>query len=254
MTGEGTALWRLAGTCHRTRDFHVYRLGQPRLLDLWRGNGRAWAGHRPGKPGPELRNLLARAGALPLPGPWEKRLFTTVRKAFPAWPHITILADRHVVETEISPLWADPALGQTGAFALLRPGLPPIPGAVQRLVNSDGGLGPEILLSTTPLGDSELCSPLAYKAAAQGLGEWIKFLREDEDRWEVWETPGWVRRGPYLVPQTGVPSWEKVFKHFLERNILLPPNASGPVLLPLVWSERELRSFRGASEEFQWNS
>ena len=256
MTGDEARLLDLLAPYRRARDFHLYGPGNPRLLDLWRMNGRAFLGYRPANFTLGLKNILAQGGLVPLPSPWKLRLDKLLKSQYPQWPHRSFFPHvQDLMKTTGQERWVDPALAQEGTHFLGRPGIA-VPQTCDFLwlINSDGGLGPEILLSKKPLPVYYQNSPLSLAAGVFGLtllAAWEKLKKSDFSPWDSSKTS---RIGPYLTWVNPPENYPNFFQFMLNRGFIIPPASNLPLILPLQWSEGEVKSFQKAIKEWSWNS
>lgn len=166
-----------------------------------------------------------------------------------------------------SPLVADPArsallaadagLDATRPLAVLdRPfarWLPensgPRPAIVIPFLPLPRGTGPVIIAIAdrelaTKAGEDDLVSPLALRAAVDGLSALASLESEDaEARWRRFDQRSrhlFERRGPWLFARPEFADWDRVFRAAFDRGLLLSPDPARPSLVPLDFDDGEI--------------
>lgn len=256
----------------RARGFRLYDGGGRRYLDLYQNGGAAILGHGDPRVSRAVKAALSRGETGPLPSVYTGRLRSALHALLPGYPHIYFFPSRaqavaalaEAAETGESappaaPLKAvpDPATGtQRGEHtfvSLWRPFLPEevratvllpvLPFAmadhIQPVCVQDGG--PELV--------SGALSPVILAGAVAALAAYTAFVRQppavpphEVAVWERFDHPLWTRRGPYMSCGLRGGEYSRLFRHFLQRNIVLPPDPEVPVILPYRASAGELHN------------
>ena len=76
----------------RAREFKLYTYDGRILSDLYRGNGRAFSGHKPGKTVFTLKNLAEHGVFCAYPSVYGGRLQKALRTLFPAFPYSAVFS------------------------------------------------------------------------------------------------------------------------------------------------------------------
>jgi hypothetical protein len=238
----------------RARDFRLYTDRGRRLVDLWQLGGAAVLGHTPARVLREFKNTAERGLFAPLPHPLAGRFCKALARLFPG-AAFRVYADEFSLRRALeaagydaaSPV-RDPAFSPEAAFprtiSLWRPflgsGVPasgtpfrpvlplPWPGAPRVLV-----LEPSRLPRFPP---PDPVSPAILAAAARAVYDLL--AAPERRRFPKIETAlsqsPWRRRGIYLTlsaPPEGA-AYAALFRAFLDRGFLLPPEPAQPLILP----------------------
>ena len=146
----------------------------------------------------------------------------------------------------------------------------PIPGEFGAVVlleltggDQERGREPECYGELAGEGD---ISPLSEDLMLRAVSDLSRYMDEaDPERWRLFDLPGFVRRGPYLLycPRNGeaeeegeagekcgarssldsseVREYNNLFEAMLERGVLLPPNPADPAIIPGEYSDGEVQ-------------
>jgi hypothetical protein len=253
----------------RARDYHLYTR-DGRLTDLWQYGGAALLGHTPPGLLRELKNTASRGLLTPLPSLGNRfaralsRLFprrdfrcyadeTGLRRALreggiAGWDAPFPDPAREDVPGELS-LWR-PFLqnGETqhapGAEALAVPDIPvlipilPLPWTRLSVLALEASVG-------SRLPPSDTLSPAVLNAAARSVHDLINSVQDRIGTFPkinraLREGP-WRRRGIYFFHRDirDGAAWKTLFRHFLDRGFLLPPDWKEPAILPALLSPGE---------------
>jgi len=256
----------------RARGFRLYDGSGRRYLDLYQNGGAAILGHGDPRVSRAVKAALSRGETGPLPSVYAGRLCSALRALLPGHPHIYLFPSRAeavaalagAAETAGSApadahrrLLPDPATGaQSGEhpfISLWRPFLPEevratvllpvLPFAmadhIQPVCVQDGG--PAVI--------SGALSPVILSGAVAALATYAAFVRQppavsphEVAVWDEFDHPSWTRRGPYMTSGLQGKEYSRLFRHFLRRNIVLPPDPEMPVILPYRASAGEVHN------------
>jgi hypothetical protein len=267
--GVHSGVFALIPPIRRARDYHLYTR-DGRLTDLWQYGGAALLGHTPPGLLRELKNTASRGLLAPLPS-LKNRLTQALSRLFPrrdfrcyadeaglrralreggiaGWDAPFPDPAREDAPAELS-LWR-PFLQATaernypGPEALAVPDIPvlipvlPLPWTrlpVLALEASAGGRFPP----------SDILSPGILNAAARSIHDLIASVQDRTGTFPkinraLAEGP-WRRRGIYFFPREirDEEDWETLFRRFLDRGFLLPPDRREPAILPAFLSPGE---------------
>lgn len=223
----------------RAREFKLYTYDGRILLDLYRGNGRAFSGHKPGKTVFTLKNLAEHGVFCAYPSVYGGRLQKSLRSLFPEFPHTAVFASETAALAVLPQTPADPARGESGSVVLWRPGLPLPPEAQQLLVRIPaGGFScAAAVCGRQPLPDGDILSPVETGVLARAVYDWIALAAAGLPKVPEIETVDFLRRGYYLEYK-GVDYIARRRKA-LEFGVLLPPRMTEPAILPLAATNGE---------------
>lgn len=271
---DPAGLLRQIPVIRRARDFRLYTDRGRRLVDLWQLGGAAVLGHTPTGVLREFKNTAERGLFAAFPHPLEGRFIKALARLFPE-RDFRVYADKFSLYRALDlagndagafspdPAFSpnpggspDPAAPRTGAVSLWRPflGEPafafspdapvlypvlplPWPGAPRVLVleKSRGRFFPP----------SDPVSPVILAVAARGIYDLLAAPERGTPRLPKIEkalTRGrWRRRGIYLTlsEPPDAACYADLFRDFLDRGFLLPPDAGRPLILPGILSPGE---------------
>lgn len=254
-------LLKLLPRINRARGWRVYDKQGNRFLDLSMDNSRAVLGYRPGLVNKYIKNALSKGVSSPYPSVYSFKLKQALRKWLPGLKSIAIFKDsysllrflKEQMGMDASDI-ADPAFSdRVSSVSYLRPFLHvpdceflvpvfPVPGFVL----------PAVLCSfnDVSLPDDELANPVLLSAATRSI---FDVMLEDSKK-ELWkqslDCPDlFIERGPYLVFSKHFDNYDKVFRFFIDRGIILPVSQSIPGVFPGELSDGELKKLRKACRE-----
>jgi hypothetical protein len=269
MSSEKNAA--LVPPIRRARGYRLYDARGRKYIDLNLCGARAVLGHRPNGLNSELKNILSRGQALPMPSTYVRRLGRALSARYPEFPHVRILGSEadaraciaRYLHCGIGELQvADPALGQTGPVVLDRPFLPP---EVRRRATTEA----EALLVSPPFRLCGCPSAVVFRKNPGELGPqsgWhspllvagaLKSLHDlERHRLPCWYredllagTVRWRQCGIYFSPAFGAADYDEVFRRFLDEGALLSTDPGVPSVLPGEVSPGELAMLMRLLEE-----
>ena len=246
----------------RAKDYRLYDNHGKRYLDLYQNGGHAILGHRGGKIGKVLKNVISTGLICDLPSVYHARLCKALSSLFPAFESfrvvssfqralglISLYAGNKVDEMDL----IDPALDRVekdSRFILWRP-------FVTDAIKSKT----EVLLPVLPF--SAGGSPVAVCFRAELAHDFVcsdtiaPFLLAGAIRsiYDIsyYSLPAWYshnllqgagggeQRGVYIRPLMNAESYAEVFVEFLKEGVLLSPRYPAPSILPAVASEGEVK-------------
>jgi hypothetical protein len=255
----------LVPAIRRARDFRLYTDQGRRLIDLWQLGGAAILGHTPVGVLREFKNTAARGLFAPFPHPLEGRLIKALARLFPGGD-FRVYADEFSLRRALDQAgydvpFPDPAFSPEPAriVSLWRPFL--LPGErgfafspdtppIQRPVLPLSWPGsPRILAleksQSRCFPPSDQVSPVILAAAIRGIYDLLAAGDRGTPRFPkikkaLTQSP-WRCRGIYLTlrepPDTA--GYAGLFRDFLDRGFLLPPDATQPLILPGILSPGE---------------
>jgi hypothetical protein len=257
-----TALLRSLPPIRRARGFRLYTGDGRRLTDLWQNNGRAALGHTPPAFLRELKNAASRGLLSPFPGPYEARLVKALARLFPG-RLVRLYADTASLRRALAragyegaapfpdPAFPAPSPPDPSAPALWRPFLDdPRPAAeilIPLLPLPLAGAPCPLIIDTAlearfPPSSQDLISPAMLALAARSVHDLIaaqplRKARAFPRLLKALTQSPWRRSGVYLTRETvpGVPGMEAhaaLFRCFLEKGFLLPPDPRYPLIIP----------------------
>ena len=232
----------------RAREFKLYTYDGRILSDLYRGNGRAFSGHKPGRTVFTLKNLAEHGVFCAYPSVYGGRLQKALRSLFPEFPHAAVFASEAAALRVLPQMPADPARGESGSAVLWRPGLP-VPAEAQLLlvrVPAGGFSGAAAVCGRRPLPDGDILSPVEAGVLTRAVYDWIALAADGLPAAPDIETTDFVRRGYYLEYK-GTDYAARRLKA-LEAGVLLPPLAADPAILPLTATKGEWGKIKKALE------
>lgn len=224
----------------RAREFKLYTYDGRILLDLYRGDGRAFSGHKPGKTVFTLKNLAEHGVFCAYPSVYGGRLQKALRSLFPEFPHTAVFASEAAALRILPQMPADPARGESGLTVLWRPGLP-VPAETQLLLVRipAGGFSRAVAVcgrEAVPA-DGETLSPVEAGVLTRAVYDWMASAADGLPAAPETETVDFIRRGYYLEYK-GTDYAARRLKA-LESGVLLPPCAGIPAVLPLSATKGE---------------
>ncbi|MDR0690437.1 MAG: hypothetical protein LBG08_09290 [Spirochaetaceae bacterium] len=247
---DPAGLLRQIPAIRRARDFRLYTDRGRRLVDLWQLGGAAVLGHTPAGVLREFKNTAERGLFAPLPHPLEGRFIKALARLFPGGD-FRVYADKFSLHRaldlagndagEVSlwrPFLGEPAFAFSPDAPVLHPVLPlPWPGAPHVLVleKSRGRFFPP----PAPV------SPVILAVAARGIYDLLTAPERGSPRFPKIEKAlaqgRWRRRGIYLtLPEPpDAACYADLFRDFLDRGFLLPPDTGQPLILPGLLSPGE---------------
>lgn len=231
----------------RAREFKLYTYDGRILLDLYRGDGRAFSGHKPGKTVFTLKNLAEQGVFCDYPSVYGGRLQKALRSLFPEFPHTAVFASEASALNFLPQMPADPARGESGSFVLWRPGLPVPSEARQLLVRIPaGGFSRAVAVCgrETLSAAGETLSAVEAGVLTRAVYDWIALAENGLPTVPEIETVDFVRRGYYLEYKG--PDYRECRFRAAEAGILLPPAAEVPAVLPLSATKGEWGKIRKA--------
>ena len=120
-------------------------------------------------------------------------------------------------------------------------GIPP----VLPVIPFPGGFAPIVVCFSSDPGADEKSDPVSQvvlRGLIRVVYDLAKAVSPVSDGWKVFETSFFTRKGPYIVPQCSPDDYEKIFKVFYNRGVILHPVYPGPSILPGEWSDGELKA------------
>jgi hypothetical protein len=91
---------------------------------------------------------------------------------------------------------------------------------------------------------SDPVSPAVLEAASRAIYDLVAHTeRLDRSIWERFDSPLWVRRGPYIAYAEGVATgdYRDHFRDFLDHGIMMAPDSAWPSIVPGDFDEGEIR-------------
>jgi hypothetical protein len=251
----------------RARDFRLYTGEGRRLVDLWQLGGAALLGHK--RPGVlrELKNTAERGLFAPLPHPLEGRLVKALTRLLPGRV-FRVYAGEDALRRALAGAgfdgeapFPDPALSPAppeGGLSLWRPFL----GPVSVYDPASGCPEPELLRPVLPWAlappvlaldaaldgrfpPSDPVSPVILAGTVRSILDLLAAPERGKVRFPRLEGAlnrgGWRRQGIYLRPPAGWsgPAYTGLFRRFLDRGFLVPPEEGLPLILPGLLSPGE---------------
>jgi hypothetical protein len=226
----------------RLRGFRLYGGGR-RFVDLWQCGGAAILGHKPVNVVHDMKNAAERGLFAPLPHAAMRRFTNALALLFPG-KVFKVYADWSAMPAYRElPLWRPfcaPEQAASESCATFRPILPfPLAPAVivcektrENNYPDTGFVAPFILAAATRAVYDLLAQP------ERGLARFKRIKK-------VFELPetqeNWRMDGIYIRPvrTDACEDWPLVFRRFLDKGFLLPPNPSDPLILPGELSQGE---------------
>ena len=261
-------LLRLVPRIRRARDYRLYAETGARLVDLWQYGGGAILGHTPPRVLTALKDTASRGLFCPLPSAHDGRFERTLARLVPGrsavrWYAGLQAADRALESAGFGGLsvasFPDPSVEDIGLgckAALWRPWAPMpeeslLPGILSPVLPLPYPALPIVFLLPQALSGrfpvSSPASPVILAAATRALADLSTELTREPHRpilrlsKNMDAIPGCSLRGPYLTfsASAEAESYRSLFKRFLARGFLLPPDPSQPAILPGTLSEGE---------------
>lgn len=244
MTEElQTNLLRLVPPILRAREFRLYTEGGGRLVDLWQSGGAAVLGHTPSGVLREVKNAAERGLFSAVPHPLERRFTKALARLFPQAVDFRVYAAGKAVVESLS-VWrpfmidGDPFFvpeGVTQTAPVLPWSLAPQTAVFFENDAADGFPPSDYIPPVILAGATRSIYDLLAAGSVRGKADFPKIQKALEK--EKKENSRWGRQGIYLS-YTG-DGWAEVFRHFLDRGFLLPPDIRLPAILPGVLSPGE---------------
>lgn len=232
----------------RAREFKLYTYDGRILLDLYRGDGRAFSGFKPGKTVFTLKNMSEQGVFCAYPSVHGRRLQKALRSLFPVFEYTAaFVCESDAVRVLQTPI-ADPARGESGSDLLWRPGLP-VPDETQRLlvrIPAGGFSRVSVVCSRTPLSAGDILSPVEAAVLSRAVYDWQATASCGLPPLPEFPAADFIRRGCYL--QYAGDNYRDRFFKALAVGVLLPPNAFIPVALPLKATKGEWGKIKNALE------
>jgi hypothetical protein len=273
-TGADEGLRALIPPISRAREFRLYTGGGRRLLDLWQYGGAALLGHTPPGALRVLKNTAQRGLFAPFPGPLEGRFLKALKRLFPR-REFRLYADEASLRAALAAAGfacpgpfpdpaADPAAAASTAAgspeaSLWRPFLEASGSPEEAVSETVPALLPVLPLpwpcrpwaaaldpaAAERFPPSDTLSPVILGGAARAVYDLIAAAPErgrpfPRIEGALKKSP-WIRRGIYLRYREPLDqaAYEGLFRRFLDRGFLLPPDSRLPAILPGVLSPGE---------------
>ncbi len=269
---DASRMMALVPRIRRARGFRLYAESGTRLLDLWQCGGAAALGHTPPRVLLALKDTASRGLFAPFPGGEAKRLARMLASLVDGRPVVRLYADEAAADRALAAAgygslsrssFADPArvpVGPNDAAALWRPwiGLERIPPVVSPVLPLPLPGCPVALLLAPELEarfpEPAPASPLLLAALRRAFADLSASLSKGErpDRRRLAEAladaAGVSVRGPYIrfAAYSEPRSYFDLFRRFLGRGLLLPPDPAVPAIVPLEMSAGEERALADA--------
>ncbi len=242
----------------RARGYHLYDNKGRRYLDLYQNGGLAILGHRPEKLSLSLKSVLAKGLICEYPSVYQKRVYRALRDFFPDYGDFRIYRNRERAFKALSLYFgkeitgaADPVFSDAlpMEFCLWRPFLLPeggYPGVVLPVLPFPGDFGPAVVCFAVAPGSSvpvsDIISPMILSAMITVLSRLKEYSRcFPEEKWRLFDSEFWRRRGPYLVTDMNEEEYSRFFGVFLENGIVLPPDSGSPAVVPGEFTPGEIK-------------
>ncbi|MDL2230156.1 hypothetical protein LJC14_07910 [Treponema sp. OttesenSCG-928-L16] len=258
----------------RARGFRLYTADGNRLLDLWQYGGSAVLGHNPPEHLKTLKNSADRGLFTPFPSHYQDRLVKALSLILPG-REFRVYAGEDALRRSLltagfeeaaglpfpDPVYAAPESAPQAppgsALSLWRPFLEEdlfrdIPFLVP-VIPLPWMNGPGILAVSGNIGDrapslppSDIVSPLVLALAARAVHNLIAARPGPSSRRfpkirKALDQSVWKSRGIYLFRDRtdGSDGYDRIFRHFLDHGVLLPPSPRLPAILPGELSKGE---------------
>ena len=247
-------------TIRRMRDFHVYDLQGNRYLDLYRLNGHALMGHKPGRIALVLKNMVSKGLFASYPSIYEERLLKVLRILLPDCIGFRIYRNMERLVASLKDLLGeetgipgDPLYPGASAekAAFWRPFLPETPAfpALIPVFAVSGDFFPWVVGFTGRAGEkappSDTVSPALLAMLTRSVYDLLAFGEGyNENSWKKFPLPFWQRKGPYLLFSGNEKEYRQVFKNCREHGILIAPEAGKPSIIPGEWTDGEIQFLR----------
>jgi len=266
----------------RARECRLYDIHGRRYLDMHLLGGRALLGHRPAGVFKEMKNILSRGVLGEYPSYYLGRLKKAMSRLIPKTEEVRVFSSLEraleavgaYLQGSLSPsdrpaLMPREPVPHTGfgsskempwETAYWRPFLPEerenelMKGkALFPIIPFPLIGGPSVVCFLSPNEEtppSDTVSPVLLGGLIRSVYSLLSWdFSYDEPYWARFETPLWTRVGPYLIIQEKEDSYLKLYRHFLEAGVLLPPRPPGPAVIPAYASEGEIALIRTLGEK-----
>ena len=236
----------------RAREWRLYDQAGDRYVDFWQADGAAFLGHRPPGLARTVEAEIDRGLWSALPTPWPRRLRAALHRlaGLAGVPSLTILNGSE-------------SAGRAGRGRWF-PLASDVVTAGHRSVADDSGEPHGVVLpAPIALGSSvrrpDDLSPVLLAALTRSALLLLDYTEGEaaRDRLALAHTlaapPGWTRNGCwFLPPEESEPTqrWDRVRSRALERAILLPPDASTPIVVPGELGRRERAQWKELCDEW----
>ncbi|MDC7226332.1 MAG: hypothetical protein PQJ61_06180 [Spirochaetales bacterium] len=231
----------------RTRDYHLYDFNSRRYLDLYLDGGLALLGHKYGRAVLMMKNGLEKGLAASYPGVWEARLLKQIKLLYPE------IAD-------VVTLFA----GSGWGYPVFRPFEYESPAADIQFMNTPfelqlplPGAGTVKVLCAlnackTRLPAADPVPQYLYSGLCRAAADLKAFIAEaDTSLWSAFDSPLWLRRGPWLYPHASGEDYSALFEAFLSRGILISPDPSRPSCAPYRFTKGEIKPIKEIERGFK---
>ena len=256
MTLRGQNRLRALPAIRRARGYHLYDNSGRRFLDLYLEGGRAWMGHRPEGLSLHLKNTLSRGVYSPYPGSGEgklKKAAAALARQAGCTGEFEVLYFRDTNPDIPVPPASDPLWKDEGECRLWRPGLswPDQADSVEILVPLPGfDAGRVIVTGKKDLPPGDLPSPVVAAALTRCLWSLKHILETQPAVSEVKTGSSWERKGFYLIFRGSEEEYDILFSKALSEGILLPPDTTDPMIIPLELTSGDLKILTSFLEAF----
>ncbi len=244
----------------RSRDYYLYDFSGNRYLDLYQNGGRAIMGHKPQGLSTVLKNTISKGLLSEYPGVYYKRLLKILKIFFPEYEEYRVFSSMDKVVMVLSDYLQrsvtsipDPVVtdSENQNISLWRPFLKPSKGKkpdilVPVLPFPLGGTPGLVCLKKTSgaekIPPSDVVSPFMLAGIIKSLNILLKFKNiYTEEIWCRFNSSLWDRKGPYLIMRCNREEYGDIFDRFKRRKILLSPFFPGPSIVPLIFSEGDIK-------------
>ncbi len=243
----------------RTRGYHLYGSDGRRYLNFYQDAGRELAGSRPAGLGQRFKAGIEKLGTVSCGTPWPRRLEKLLLKQFPDYSRVALLSSldfsRFIPDHDKS-VWDPWSIGYGMEapvrvdYSLWRPWLDfPDSGILIPVIPGAGTWGAVPILSRKDLEfDSTPIAP--FLLAPQIFAADLLFRNiEEASSFGFQRIPGpWHQLGPYLYPRGKEEGYHEVTVELLDSGIYPSPDFHTPSILPMEFSEGELRSLQRKEE------
>ena len=224
----------------RSRDFHLYDFDGRRYLDLCLDGGRAMLGHKAGKIVRDMKNGLEKGLAAGYPSVYPGRLLKQVKALHPGVSSISVVF-----------------AGSPGNFQVVRPfDGAELPGEVFELFLPMAGSSCLRILCAAAGAEEKLPRSDALPAyllagLCRAAAELASFDFSPAGRsWAAFDSPLWRREGPWLHSLVDGDAYPSLFKAFLDRGVVISPDAKSPSCAPSVFTQGEIKPIKDIEREF----
>jgi len=91
---------------------------------------------------------------------------------------------------------------------------------------------------------SPLVSPIALIGLEKAANMLKSILEEDTPEWENFSSDLWTQVGPYLIPNCSEDVYYQMYENLLKKDILISPDYPGPSIIPMEYTNGEIKAFR----------